>query len=237
MSTGGVKVEYASSSAGGHLRDSVPALVVSSKVPTTVAATGGYQANDGTGATTGALSAPASSTPSGCAARGARRRPAPRTSGPFTPTSRTRSRCRRARSRRLHQALPMRCPDMVGVGLVAGSDWRSSGPAGRHLRDGPRRRRDEPTCRSTAILTAGRPTLHANVSLSAPWTGSTADATDRGRPFARPHAGLRRVAGSSTASAGVVIPGLFGGDVSSSLRTVPTIRSASSRSPIQGRCG
>ena len=32
----------------------MPALVVSSKVPTTVAATGGYQANDGTGATTGA---------------------------------------------------------------------------------------------------------------------------------------------------------------------------------------
>ena len=55
LSSGGVyKVEYRVEFTGGHLRGNVPALVVSSKVPTTVAATGGYQANDGTGATTGA---------------------------------------------------------------------------------------------------------------------------------------------------------------------------------------
>ena len=218
----------------------MPALVVSSKTPTTVTATGGYQANDGTGATTGAYPLGAgivgtlatccdascsSSCPEDIGALYLDKQDA------FT----VREGAQPDGSIKLSYECEARTQKLDVVNLVAGSDsaklWglRDDIYVGDWIRVGGA---TDAYVQIDAIFDRDELAYpYANVSLSAPWTGSTADATDAevGTFYSDPTlaSGVSQACSVDRVRETSVIPvDSSAATFSSSLRAVPTIESA-----------
>ena len=219
----------------------MPALVVSSKVPTTVAATGGYQANDGTGGTTGAypLGAGIVGTLATCCDASCSSTTCPEDIGALYLDKQLAFTVREGAqpdgSIKLSYECEARTQKLDVVNLVAGSDsaklWglRDDIYVGDWIRVGGA---TDAYVQIDAIFDRDELAYpYANVSLSAPWTGSTADATDAevGTFYSDPTlaSGVSQACSVDRVRETSVIPvDSSAATFSSSLRAVPTIESA-----------
>ena len=208
----------------------MPALVVSSKVPTTVAATGGYEANDGT-AVVGTLAT--------CCDASCSSTTCPEDIGALYLDKQLAFTVREGAqpdgSIKLSYECEARTQKLDVVNLVAGSDsaklWglRDDIYVGDWIRVGGA---TDAYVQIDAIFDRDELAYpYANVSLSAPWTGSTADATDAevGTFYSDPTlaSGVSQACSVDRVRETSVIPvDSSAATFSSSLRAVPTIESA-----------